>query len=319
MSLALIIPVRDDQANLTRLLTQAKTLGIFAQIIVVDDGSEAPVNVPDPVELLRHSVSKGAGAARNSAIAHLRCDHVIFFDSDDMFTPEFPCLWAELEGRLFDFCIFRHHDSGLEASGYSGQLPSDTGLWQLAGSLSAPLKTVTPEAHWILAETSNYPWNKIYRTAFIHAHGLRCTETTVHNDIELHWRSFLAADTVLSSSRIAALHTTAPEGARISNTKSRARLEMFVALESLRLAFEAAPEQSIGQLAFLRFCSNLFLWAESMVTADILPELRSRAAKFIAASLAPATYEKLVKTDPKLALQLALQMQAEPKAEAIAC
>lgn len=319
MSLTLIIPVRNDQANLTRLLTQADALGIFAQIIVVDDGSDVPAKVPEHVELLQHSESKGAGAARNRAIAHIRCDHVIFFDSDDMFTPELPFLWAELEGQAFDFCIFRHHDSGLEASGYGGQLPSDTGLWQLAGSLTDTLKPLSTKARWVLAETSNYPWNKIYRTAFIHDHGLRCTETTVHNDIELHWRSFLAAETVLSSSRIAALHITAPEGSRITNIKSKARLDMFVALKNLCHAFEAAPEQPGAQLAFLRFSSNLFIWAESVVSADILAELRSRAAAFIAASLPPARFEKLTKTDPKLALQLALQMQAKHKVEAIAC
>lgn len=319
MSLALIIPVRDDQAKLTRLLAQAREMALFSQIIVVDDGSEHPAEVSSGIDLLRHPASRGAGAARNTAVAQVRCDHMMFFDSDDLFTPEFAPLWAEAQSEAFDFCIFRHQDSALRAQGFWGQLPADTGLWNMAGCLSSPLKRLGSDGWWHLAETSNYPWNKIYRTAFFRDQALRCSETRVHNDIELHWRSFLTAKTVLTSNRIAALHVTTAEGGRITNVKSKARLELFVALEALKEAFSTWPEASAARCAFLRFCSNLFIWAEATVTADIRPALRAHAAGFIRENLPKALFRALAETDPKTALQLCLQMRSADLPEGLPC
>lgn len=56
-----------------------------AQIVVVDDGSDTPVNVPKGVHLIRHRTPKGIAAAKNAGIAALMdagCQHLFLFDDD---------------------------------------------------------------------------------------------------------------------------------------------------------------------------------------------------------------------------------------------
>lgn len=56
------------------------------QIVVVDDGSEPPVDAPR-VTVLRNETAGGANAARNRGWQHLNTDWVAFLDDDDRFQP----------------------------------------------------------------------------------------------------------------------------------------------------------------------------------------------------------------------------------------
>ncbi|MEN9063024.1 glycosyltransferase family 2 protein [Ponticoccus litoralis] len=132
MSLGLVIPVRDDGAALERLLAGAGGLGLFDQIVVVDDGSADPV-VTDRAEVIRQDSATGPGPARNRGLDAIRTSHVLFFDSDDMITPGMVPLWRDLAGREFDFCLFRHADTRRIARGHWHQMPHDDALWRLAG------------------------------------------------------------------------------------------------------------------------------------------------------------------------------------------
>jgi mycofactocin system glycosyltransferase len=51
-------------------------------VVVVDDGSAVAVEVPAGARLLRHPVSRGPGAARNTALAEVTTPLVAFVDSD---------------------------------------------------------------------------------------------------------------------------------------------------------------------------------------------------------------------------------------------
>lgn len=81
----IVIPVRDNIAGLKRLVASLRGL----RVIVVDDGSQIPVCQEDlrlahccQVEVLRHSVSRGPAAARNTGLAACATDFVAFLDSD---------------------------------------------------------------------------------------------------------------------------------------------------------------------------------------------------------------------------------------------
>lgn len=324
MNLTLVIPVHNDQANLDRLLIQAGEMGIFSQVILVDDASEPAITSPEtlpcgqshtrshpcPVQLIRHDTLRGAGAARNRAIPEIQTSHVIFFDSDDLFTPDFVPLWHDLQDHPFDFCLFRYHDSERGYFGGWGQVPLDEACWRLAGidtSISAP-RLVSGNNIWSLAEASNFPWNKIYNTAFVHAHSLRCTEIPVHNDIELHWRSFLLAERILVSPRIAALHMVHPQGNRLTNRKREERLQVFSALTRVAGCVSAPDRTRRATLAFLRFTSSLLQWIDRGIDAELRCEFRRRTHAFLSAFVSPELYADLIRSDPVLALQVALQM-----------
>ena len=79
-----VIPVRDNPAGLTRLLTVLRGL----RVVIVDDGSTTPVSATDfdgvhcDLRILRLDRSRGPAAARNAGLAACDTDFVAFLDSD---------------------------------------------------------------------------------------------------------------------------------------------------------------------------------------------------------------------------------------------
>lgn len=314
MTLALVIPVRNDQDLLERLLAQAMRLGIFDQIIVVDDGSDPAIVVPDTVTCLRHPVSLGPGAARNTGARYVRTTHLLFFDSDDELTPELVPLWSELQGQAFDFCLFRHADSrSTRHKGWS-QMPLDEAHWQAAGLSAQALAPVSDAARGPLSETANYPWNKIYRTGFLAPDHMQFPDIFLHEDIRPHWMSFLHAGRILASGRVCALHHVAPHGTRMTNQRSLSRLDLFGSLGDILHALRQAPATRAVLLpAFLNFTGRLLDWIHGNIDPAHLPALAARRAAFWQSELDPDLEAELRMTDPVLALHLALQMaEARP-------
>lgn len=73
-----VIPVRDNQAGIDRLLAALHDVAV----IVVDDGSQVPVEVPEDVILVRFDTSRGPAAARNHGAALADSEIIAFLDSD---------------------------------------------------------------------------------------------------------------------------------------------------------------------------------------------------------------------------------------------
>ncbi len=79
---ALVIPCRDHHAQLDDLLGELDPT-VFAEIIVVDDGSSPPLVVPpNMATLVRHEESLGSGAARNTGWRETTAALVLFLDAD---------------------------------------------------------------------------------------------------------------------------------------------------------------------------------------------------------------------------------------------
>lgn len=334
MELALVIPVRDDAARLGRLLQQAEDLAVFDQVIVVDDGSEVPVNfsaeppVEQPsyrpaVQVLRRDLSGGPGAARNQGLAAVRTSHVLFFDSDDHLTEALVPLWQELQAwqahpdrqdRAFAFCQFRHHDSRMGTVKRWGQMPYDDRFWRQAGLGGQGLESLGPDQAPLLAQSSNYPWNKIYNVDFLRRHDLRCTEILQHEDVELHWSSYLSAvldgADILASQRSAACHVVHPDGQRLTNLKGGQRLQLFDGLAALQPRFARLPKDQALRWrgVFLQFLSDLFSWVRGALAVEFHAVLDQRIRQFLHEMLDPALQRDLAQRDPVIALQLLLQM-----------
>lgn len=320
MNLGLVIPVWNDQTALTRLLTHCGPLGLFDQIVVVDDGSDVPVRVPDvtlpDTKLIRILQAGGPGAARNAGLAQITTSHVLFFDSDDIITHELPHLWRDLQSATFDFCIFRHADSRGISHGRHGLTNHDAALWRMAGMGGASaLHTLPPPAAAQLAQTANYPWNKIWRTEFLHAHNIRCSRIRVHEDIAPHWDGFLYARHIMASDRVAAVHHVAPDANRLTNVQGPERLAVFGPLTDVLSRLTAAPTQKADLLpAFLRFTCTLLDWVHGNLDPRWHGDLACQRRRFWKAAVPPEVFDTLSQSDPALALHLTLQMSKDPVA-----
>ena len=283
LNLALVIPVRDDAARLDRLLAQARASRLFAQIVVVDDGSTPPVPPAPDLTLIRHVTPQGGGVARNAGLAAVTCDYLMCFDSDDLLTAELPLLVADLAEDAarqggFAFCLFRHADSRVMAEPRWGQPDWDDALWAAAGHGIGALMVARPTALPLLAQTANYPWNKIIRTAFLRDHAIACAETQVHNDLPFHWLAFIAADRtgarVLTSDRICAWHDVHPHGGRLTNRRGAERLQVFRALEPVA----QAARDPHWQAALGRFVTGLADWIGTVIDPGLRPDFATALA-----------------------------------------
>ncbi len=80
----IVIPVRNNLSGVKRLALTLRGL----RVVVVDDGSAVPIqredfaDAPCDLEVLRHPVSRGPAAARNTGLAASGTDFVAFLDSD---------------------------------------------------------------------------------------------------------------------------------------------------------------------------------------------------------------------------------------------
>ena len=269
MTLTLAIPVHNDRDALLCLLARAGDLGCFAQAVVVDDGSDTALEAEElaralnmgdgALRLFRHDTPLGPGPARNRALEMVETSHLLFLDSDDSPTRELPHLLGDLAGRDFDFCLFQHHDTRQEQSLIWGQMSWDQQHWQDAGLALGALNPVSPDAAAHLVRVANYPWNKIYRTAFLRDHAIACSEILLHEDVELHWRSFLNAKTILASDRIGVIHVVNPGGTRMTNRTGPERLGVFAPLQKLATEIKTHGHTPYA-LPFARFATGLIAW-----------------------------------------------------------
>ena len=341
LTLALVIPVWNDAEGLKRLLAQVAGLGVFSQVIVADDASDPPCSPQalgfDAAALgcevisVRLSGQRGAGHARNRGLDRVTTSHVVFFDSDDLFTAEFRDLVADLVtnrdlAATADFTIFRHVDSRVRARGGYGPLESDQAYWvqaigeDPAEAVTAPPVLLTRAGALALCRIAAYPWNKIYRTAFLRDQGIRCTEIPVHNDVELHWMSFLKARVIAASARVGCEHFVHEEGARLTNRTGAERLRVFEALSNLFDALESGDKGGargsrgvargadftrLDYLeAYAEFLLRLFSWIRGTLEPELRAPFRARAQAFLLARLSPPLFTLIALRNPGLGARL---------------
>ena len=96
VELSIVIPSKDAGKQITAILESLTNMPLATEIIVVDDGSADDTveaveafrgSRRDKVYLLRNSVSKGAGRARNRAAPLLKGAFTVYVDADDAVDP----------------------------------------------------------------------------------------------------------------------------------------------------------------------------------------------------------------------------------------
>lgn len=153
--ISIVIPVKDNQAGIDRIFKQVSSWSkhLFpAEIIVVDNLSEKPIQIPE-TEFSSAVISctkKGPAAARNMGARHAKGSWILFIDSD--------CI---LNQRLLDAYV-RGQDGAIA---YSGTVVSDSGdllsRYYDAQEILRPFHNVDHRPQYLVTANS-----LVYRRAF---------------------------------------------------------------------------------------------------------------------------------------------------------
>lgn len=132
--------------NRPRLLKEAMT-SLVAQthrdweVIVVGDGStpKAALETADPrFQMVRHSVSLGGAAAKNTGLRHARGEIVAFLDDDDLYAPEYLARAVEALRLRPDLDVVFMGATWFGTHAASGQHNYDRGMQAFMDGAGAP-------------------------------------------------------------------------------------------------------------------------------------------------------------------------------------
>lgn len=287
IDLSIIVPVYNARHHLRPLVETFLGLDrLHCEILLADDGSsdgsaeeiERLAAAIPQVTALHNPVNLGAGHARNLAWPHARGRYTLFFDADDRLhgeaiAPTLARMDAEpdIDTAMLAYRYQRDAMGGFTEMLYADQKIAESYL-RGAPQVVAPLDEMAA-----LLKFTNYPWNKILRTAHFRETGLRFGATKVNNDILGHWYSLLFARRVLLGSQVICTHIVYPGGQNLTNRFSADRLQMFDALDEtydLLLAHPALRRRFVHH--FWGLCATLAQWGRRRVDAGHRLEFESR-------------------------------------------
>jgi glycosyltransferase involved in cell wall biosynthesis len=155
---SVIIPTRDRAELIAGAVRSALGQeGASVEVCVVDDGSEPPAVLPadlaERVMLVRLESPRGAGAARNAALAATSGELVAFLDDDDVWLP----------GKLARQLQALEDDAIAVACGFD--------LWDGAKLVASSLPRVPFDARELLAHPCLWPSTVLARRSALEAAG----------------------------------------------------------------------------------------------------------------------------------------------------
>ena len=238
-----VIVAYNDVAGVARHFDYFAASGETVELIVVDDCSTdgldalvASAQLPASVHLRyrRNPENRGPGASRNSGLVLVDTKYVMFLDADDLLSDSFfHYLRLSPLANGADFVLFKYHLSTFMEQRQSYTMhPEDNQFFSNIGLCSFPNRTFALEEIPSVLRTINFPWNKVYRTAFLRRAGILFPSYRMHEDILPHWTSFLAAGRfgILHWAPPLIHHFEAPNAKRATNYFGEHRLRAFDAL-----------------------------------------------------------------------------------------
>lgn len=322
MTVSVVVPVWNDAEGALRLVDQLDGIDFVSEIILVDDFSQThlsdcidPQDFSTRLKIFRQSSNLGAGAARNAGLELVTNPLCIFIDSDDEITEDFSLILDDCINNIdaFDFVIFRHIDSREMARGRDSALHVDEVHWNKLTTQGLELGIMSPSEQEDMASISAYPWNKVYRTKFLIDHQISCTEIPVHNDIEIHWASFLLAERVLYTNRRGILHYVEETGSRITNRKGRERLRVFEALDNVSSRIKSDRPRIGMRIAFWWFYTKLMDWIPDNLEDEFQEEFGEMRLNHVLLNVSRTEYRLLAHRDPALSTKILSLLKKSPQ------
>lgn len=292
LDVSVVVPVYNAKTDLERLVGEVFALaadGVTCELIFVDDcstdGSREEItrlaDLHDNIVPLLLEENGGAGVARNEGWAHVTGRFTIFFDADDVFHAEAvaPTLKAMEAGDDVDVALLGYLYERDEQKTDTTMSEGDRELMTryLKGGKT---RVGTLDEMSSLLLFTNYPWNKIIRTAHFKTKDLRYGATKVHNDVLGHWLTLLGTRKILLSEAVLCTHIVHASGGNLTNRSSRVRFEAFRALHELLDVLEENPffRYRYSHI-FWTFVKQLTDWARPRVPRGLRSEFNKECQR----------------------------------------
>ncbi len=296
--LSIVLPVYNVEGYLSdcldSIINQAK---VTFEIIAIDDAStDTSLEILQSYErkegvnltIIALEENKGAGYARNKALEVIRGEYIFFVDSDDLLEANaFQCLLSARNDYNSDLIVFKYslyHHSSKNNYEKRGMLQLDEDKWTkvLNGDLSFNCHIKDKP---MFLSSVNFPWNKIYKTAFVKRNLIKFTQTIVNNDIFFHWKSLILAEDITFIDESLYIHREFESGQQqqITNYFDERRFDMFLALEEVDDLMHSNDDFIEHYYKhFLLFKLDLLRWALARMPDHLREEFLKKTKKSMA-------------------------------------
>lgn len=293
--LSILIPFYNAEIHLERVVSDFYSLeqrGARCQIILCDDNStdrgemvarELTGRYPSLV-LIRNEEGRGAGRARNAAWPHARGRYSMFFDADDIVHGSVvQDVIQHMDKRPevnLAVCAYRYQRE--EASSFTEMSYNDSEIMRkILSGRSLEVARTSKVAQ--LLTFSNYPWNKVLRTAHYRKVGVRFGSAKVNNDILGHWHSVLLARRIIVLNSVICTHVVHPGGDNLTNILGADRLALFDSLNEVYDFLESRPLlRRQYSLYFWQLADWLKTWERGRLGPGLASEVDVRYANLLA-------------------------------------
>jgi len=198
VKVSVIIPVYNAALFLRPCIDSvlSQTMQDF-EVICVDDGStDSSLTILRDYEKNDRRIriiqqeNSGGGVARNTGLSHARGDYLIFLDADDFFSPNlFDYTYKKAINEQSDIVIYRVQRFNQVTQTYSDA------VW---GGASCSLPAFSPFCYQdmpgrIFNSFQSWPWNKMYRHAFVKENKLQFQPIQRTNDMLFTYSALICA------------------------------------------------------------------------------------------------------------------------------
>lgn len=264
IQVSVVIPVYNTAAHLEQCLDSVAAQSMSdIEIICVDDGStdESPAILAqyaakDSRFHVITQINAGPGAARNTGLASVKGEFVIFLDSDDWFEPDFlkkmvQC--AVKTGADVTVCKAVEFDT---ATGR--ELPSE---WMLKDQYLPQGEYFTPEyvADHLFQFTYGWPWDKLYKADYIEKNELNYPALPNSEDLVFVFQSLALAKRI-AVLKETSVHHRVNRSSSVSNSRKLAPEVPHQALSLLRDALKSRSLYETYERTFLNWAMEFLVW-----------------------------------------------------------
>lgn len=276
---SVVIPMRNAADTIGPLIDRIlSTDGLSIEVVAVDDAStdgsagSARLHGGSAARVIEVPSRHGAGHARNLGFSQVQGTYTLFFDADDEFHPAaLSAAVRALDATRADVAFLPYRYRRSNSATHEGMNSYDQAVWTRYSTQQ--LRPMRLDAVPRLLGFSNYPWNKVLRSAHYAGRGLRFGESLVHNDILGHWIVLLQADAIVLVDQPLCTHVVIDGAANLTNHRGRSRLDLFSALDETYDYLQAQPAlRNRYSHHYWDFALRVAGWAGERIGPDLVDE-----------------------------------------------